>query len=239
MAHGVAFAQQQYPFQNPNLPVEDRISNVLSVMTLQEKIDFMGTSLNIKRLGIHAQGDVPTIPGSGGQFEGLHGLAIGGPGNWGRRSPGTPGEHGGISTITTTQFPQPVGLGETWDPALIQQAAAQEGREARFIFQSYDRGGLILRAPNADLARDPRWGRSEESYGEDPFLTGTMATAFVKGLHGDDRRYWLTISLVKHFVANSNEDNRTGSSSNFDAALMHDYYAAPFRMAIEQGERMP
>ena len=140
-----------------------------------------------------------------------------------------------VSTITTTQFPQPVGLGETWDPALIQQAAAQEGREARFIFQSYDRGGLILRAPNADLARDPRWGRSEESYGEDPFLTGTMATAFVKGLHGDDRRYWLTISLVKHFVANSNEDNRTGSSSNFDAALMHDYYAAPFRMAIEQG----
>ncbi len=235
MANGEAFAQEQYPFQNPNLPVEDRISNVLSVMTLQEKIDFMGTSLNIKRLGIHAQGDVPTIPGSGGQFEGLHGLALGGPGNWGRRSPGTPGEHGGVSTITTTQFPQPVGLGETWDPALIQQAAAQEGREARFIFQSYDRGGLILRAPNADLARDPRWGRSEESYGEDPFLTGTMATAFVKGLQGDDPRYWLTISLVKHFVANSNEDNRTGSSSNFDAALMHDYYAAPFRMAIEQG----
>jgi beta-glucosidase len=234
MAHGVAFAQE-HPFQNPNLPVEDRISNVLSVMTLQEKIDFMGTSLNIKRLGIHAQGEVPTIPGSGGQFEGLHGLAIGGPGNWGRRSPGTAGEHGGTSTITTTQFPQPVGLGETWDPALIQQAAAQEGREARFIFQTYDRGGLILRAPNADLARDPRWGRSEESYGEDPFLTGTIATAFVKGLQGDDPRYWLTISLVKHFVANSNEDNRTGSSSNFDAALMHDYYAAPFRMAIEQG----
>lgn len=235
IATGTASAQTHYPFQNPDLPVEDRITNVISLMTLQEKIDFMGTSLNVKRLGIHAQGEMPTIPGSGGQFEGLHGLTVGGPGNWGRRSPGGPGEHGGTSTITTTQFPQPVGLGETWDPALIEKAAAQEGKETRFIFQSYDRGGLIVRAPNTDLARDPRWGRSEESYGEDPFLTGTMATAYVKGLQGDDPRYWLSISLLKHFMANSNEDNRSGSSSDFDAALMHEYYAAPFRMAIEQG----
>lgn len=235
MASSAGFAQQPYPFQNPDLPVEDRITNVLSLMTLQEKIDFLGMSLNIKRLGIHAQGDVPTIPGSGGQFEGLHGVAVGGPANWGRRSPGGPGEHGGTSTIVTTQFPQPVGLGETWDPALVEQAAAEEGKEARFIFQSYNRGGLIVRAPNADLARDPRWGRSEESYGEDPFLTGTMATAFVKGLQGDDRHYWLSISLLKHFMANSNEDGRTRTSSDFDAVLMHEYYAAPFRMAVEQG----
>ncbi len=235
MASGKVSAQQQYPFQNPALPVEDRITNVLSLMTLQEKIDFLGTSLNIKRLGIHAQGDVPTIPGSGGQFEGLHGVAVGGPANWGRRSPGGTGKHGGTSTIATTQFPQPVGLGETWDPALVQQAAAEEGKEVRFVFQSYDRGGLIVRAPNADLARDPRWGRSEESYGEDPFLTGTMATAYVRGLQGDDPHYWLSISLLKHFMANSNEDGRAGTSSNFDAVLMHEYYAAPFRMAIEQG----
>jgi beta-glucosidase len=152
-------------------------------MTLQEMIDFLGTSLNVKRLGIHAQGDVPTIPGSGGQFEGLHGVAVGGPADWGKRSPGAAGEHGGTSTITTTQFPQAVGLGETWDPSLIQKAGEQEGKEARFIFQSYDRGGLIIRAPNADLARDPRWCRSEESYREDSFLAATMATAFVKGLH--------------------------------------------------------
>lgn len=230
-----ASAQDRYPFQNPNLPVEDRINNVLSLMTLQEKIDFLGTSLNVERLGIHTQGAVPTIPGSGGQFEGLHGVAVGGPADWGRRSPGGSGEHGGTSTITTTQFPQPVGLGETWDPALVRQAAAQEGKEVRFVFQSFDRGGLIVRAPNADLARDPRWGRSEESYGEDPFLTGTMATAFVKGLQGDNPKYSLTIPLLKHFMANSNEDNRTGSSSNFDARLMREYYAVPFRMAIEQG----
>ena len=235
MATGAAFAQQQYTFQNPALPVEDRISNVLSLMTLQEKIDLLGMSLNVKRLGIHAQGSVPTIPGSGGQFEGLHGVAVGGPANWGRRSPGVPGDHGGTSTIATTQFPQPVGLGESWDPALVRKAAAEEGKEVRYIFQSYDRGGLIVRAPNADLARDPRWGRSEESYGEDPFLTGTMATAYVEGLQGGDPRYWLSISLLKHFMANSNEDNRAGTSSNFDSTLLHEYYAAPFRMAIEQG----
>ena len=227
--------QQQYAFQNPDLPVEERITNLLSLLTMQEKIDFLGTSLNLKRLGIHTQGDVPTIPGSGGQFEGLHGLAVGGPGNWGRRSPGGSGEYGGTSDIPTTQFPQTVGMGETWDPDLIRLEAAEEGKEARYIFQSYDRGGLIIRAPNADLMRDPRWGRAEESYGEDPFLTGTMATAFVKGLQGDDPKHWLSISLVKHFLANSNEDDRLGSSSNFDAALLHDYYAFPFRMAIEQG----
>ena len=232
----VVHCQEHYPFQNPSLPAEQRVDNLLSLLTLQEKIDLLGQTLDVPRLGIHASGTVPTIPGSNGQFEGLHGLAMGGPNNWGRRSPGgTAGPYPDNSTIPTTQFPEVTGLGEMWDPVLLQKVAAQEGCEARYIFQSYDRGGLIVRAPNADLERDPRWGRAEESYGEDPYLTGTMATAFVKGLQGDNPNYWLTASLVKHFMANSNEDNRTGSSSNFDAALLHEYYAAPFRMAIEQG----
>ncbi len=231
----ILLAQYKYPFQNPNLSVTQRINDVLSRLTLQEKIDLLGKTMNIPRLGIHGSGKIDSIPGSSGQFEGLHGLAVGGPNNWGRRSPGGPGPWGGTSTIPTTQFPQPVGLGETWDPALIQKAAAEEGYEARYIFQSYNRGGLIVRAPNADLARDPRWGRSEESYGEDPFLVGTMSVAFVKGLQGDNPRYWQAASLVKHFLANSNEDGRTGSSSNFDSRLLHEYYSVPFRMAIEQG----
>ncbi|GGA78256.1 glycosyl hydrolase [Edaphobacter acidisoli] len=204
-------------------------------MTLQEKIDFLGKTLNVPRLGIHASGAELSPPGSNAQFEGLHGVTVGGPGNWGRKSPGGEGKWGGVSTIPTTQFPQSVGLGETWDPLLIEQAAAEEGREARYIFQSVDRGGLIIRAPNADLARDPRWGRSEESYGEDPFFDGTMAAAFVRGLQGSDTHYWQAASLVKHFMANSNEDGRSGSSSNFDARLLHEYYAVPFRMAVEQG----
>jgi len=230
-----ASAQYKYPFQNPNLPVEQRISNVLSLMTLQEKIDFLGESLNVPRLGIHASGAVASPPGTNGQFEALHGITVGGPGKWGKKSPGGSGKWGGDSTIPTTQFPQSVGLGETWDPVLLQQAAAEVGYEARYIFQSVDRGGLILRSPNADLARDPRWGRSEESYGEDPYFDGTMAAAFVKGLQGNNPQYWQSAAIAKHFMANSNEDNRDASSSNFDARLLHEYYARPFQMAIEQG----
>lgn len=230
----IARAQYRYPFQNPNLPVNQRIKNVLSLMTLQEKIDLLGKSMNVPRLGIYGCGRIDSIPGSTGQFEGLHGLAVGGPNHWERRSPGMP-SMGGTSTIPTTQFPQATGLGETWDPALIEQVAGEEGREARYIYQTYNRGGLIVRAPNADLARDPRWGRLEESYGEDPYFVGTMSAAFVRGLQGNNPRYWLTASLIKHFMANSNEDGRIGSSSNFDARLLHEYYSAPFRMAIEQG----
>jgi beta-glucosidase len=93
----------------------------------------------------------------------------------------------------------------------------------------------VVRAPNADLARDPRWGRTEESYGEDPFLTGTLATAFVRGLQGDDPTYWQAAALLKHFMANSNEYRRDRSSSNFDERLMREYYSVPFRMAIVDG----
>jgi beta-glucosidase len=225
----------KFSFQNTSLTEDQRIQNVLSLMTLQEKIDLLGKTLNFPRLGIHGSGAIDSIPGSSGQFEGLHGLAVGGSNRWGRRSPGKPGPFGGTSTIPTTQFPQAAGLGETWDPSLLRQAAAEEGLEARYIFQSFNRGGLIIRSPNADLARDPRWGRWEESYGEDPYLTGTMAVAFVQGLQGDDPHHWLTASLVKHFLANSNEDGRSDSSSNFDSQLLHEYYAVPFRMAVEQG----
>jgi beta-glucosidase len=231
-----SFAQTQYPFQNPRLTIDQRTTNLLSLMTLEEKIDFLGTTLIIPRLGIHASGSVPSPVGTNGQMEGLHGLAVGGPDRWNVKAPGGEGPHGGTTVIATTQFPQVVGMGQTWDPELIERVAAEEAVETRYVFQSYDRGGLIVRAPNADLARDPRWGRFEESYGEDPLLTGTMATAFTRGLQGSDPDHWMTISLLKHFMANSNEDNRQGSSSNFDEALMQEYYAAPFRMAIEQGK---
>jgi beta-glucosidase len=225
----LAWTQQyQYPFQNPSLPVEVRINNILSLMTLEEKISSLSTSPDVPRLGIRGSGHI----------EGLHGVAYGGPGGW---------EGRGLKPLATTQFPQAVGLGETWDPDLLQKAAAMEGYEARYIFQSEDlrttnsrgeqhrREGIVVRAPNADLARDPRWGRSEESYGEDPYLTGTMTVAFVRGLQGDDPHYWLTASLMKHFLANSNEDGRGGSSSNFDERLLREYYSVPFRMGVMDG----
>ncbi len=173
-----------------------------------------GPSLN--RLGIHGYN----------QGEGLHGLSRGKPPN------GTP----------TTTFPQSIGLGETWDPDLIQKAAAEEGYEARWFNQTakYSRGGsqsLIVRAPNADLGRDIRWGRNEECYGEDAFLNGTLTAAFVRGLQGNDPNYWQTAALLKHFLANSNENGRMGSSSDFDERLLREYYSVPFRMGVEAGAR--
>ena len=226
---GVVFGQQyQYSFQNPNLPIEARVNNILSLMTLQEKIAALSTDPSVPRLGIQGSSHI----------EGLHGVALGGPGGWGGR---------GLEPLPTPQFPQSVGLGETWDPDLLRQAAAVEGYEARYTFNTDTqfsvsprgdkerRVGIVVRAPNTDLARDPRWGRSEESYGEDPYLTGTMATAFIKGLQGDDPKYWLTASLMKHFLANSNEDGRGGSSSDFDDRLLREYYSVPFRMGVMDG----
>ena len=157
-----ASAQQPTPpFRDPSLPAQQRIDNLLSLMTLDEKIDCLGTDTAVPRLG------VPSF----GSSEGIHGVVQRGD------------EQRHRSAITTTQFPQPPGLGETWDPALIQQAAGVEGYEARFITQTpkYNRQILMLWGPQADLARDPRWGRSEEVYGEDPFFNGTMVTAFIHG----------------------------------------------------------
>ena len=90
-------------------------------------------------------------------------------------------------------------------------------------------------APQADLARDPRWGRSEEVYGEDPFFNGTMTAAFSRGLEGDDPKYWQSSPLLKHFLANSNENHRDSSTSDFDRRLFWEYYSVPFRMAFQEG----
>ena len=216
MASAPSLAQDEYPFRNPNLPLEERVNNIVSLMTLQEKIAFLSSRPGLPRLGIRAMG----------HCEGLHGMAQGGPSNWGRRNP-----------APTTIFPQAYGLGETWDTELMRQAGALEGYEVRYMVQSekYHRGGLIVRAPNADLGRDPRWGRTEECYGEDPFFNGTMAVAFIQGLQGDHPRYWLTAALLKHFFANSNEDDRVASSSDFDEQLFREYYSVPFRMGFEEG----
>ncbi len=208
----------QYPFQDPNLDVEKRIDNIISLLTLDEKISCLGTNPSVPRLGIKGTGHI----------EGLHGVALGGPGGWGRRK-----------LVTTTIFPQSYGLAETWDTLLIRRVAETEAYEARYIFQSekYNTGALVIRAPNADLGRDPKWGRTEECYGEDAFFNGCMVQAYVRGLQGNNSRYWMTASLMKHFLANSNENDRERSSSDFDERLFREYYSVPFRMGIEQGSR--
>jgi beta-glucosidase len=216
--HGYAQNNYQYPFQNPDIDIEKRIDNILSLLTIDEKISCLSTNPSVARLGIKGCGHI----------EGLHGVALGGPGGWGRRK-----------LVTTTTFPQSYGLAETWDTALIRKVAETEAYEARYIFQSakYNTGALVVRAPNADLGRDPRWGRTEECYGEDAFFNGCMVQAYVKGLQGNDKRYWMTASLMKHFLANSNENDRERSSSDFDERLFREYYSVPFRMGIEAGSR--
>src|ERR1041385_201438 len=185
-------------------------------MTIDEKIECLHTNPSVPRLGIKASGHV----------EGIHGLTQGGPGKWGRPL-----------TVPTTTFQQGIGLGETWDTELLKQAGQVEGYEARYVFQSpkYHQGGIVVRSPNADIGRDPRWGRTEECYGEDAFFNGTMVVAFVKGLQGDNPKYWQAAALMKHFLANSNENERDKSSSDFDERLFREYYSWPFRMGVVAG----
>jgi beta-glucosidase len=206
--------QPKFPFQDPSLPIEKRIDNLLSLMTIDEKINVLGTMTAVPRLG------VPNI----GSTEGIHGVV--------QRE-----ARFGRQPITTTQFPQPPGMGESWDPEMVRQAGGVEGFEARYITENpqYNRQLLMAWGPQSDLARDPRWGRSEEVYGEDPFFNGTMAVAFSKGIEGDDPKYWQASPLLKHFLANSNENHRDSSSSNFDERLFWEYYSAPFRMAFLEG----
>lgn len=207
-----------HPYQNPDLPLEARIDDLIGRLTLAEKIECLGTNPSVPRLGIVASGHV----------EGLHGLALGVPGDWGGKEP-----------LVTTTFPQAIGMGETWDPELVQQAAALQARECRYVFHSTGgrRGGLVVRAPNADLGRDPRWGRTEECYGEDAFFNGVMTQAVVRGLQGDHPRYLQTASLMKHFLANSNEVGRERGCSSFDDRLFREYYSVPFRKGVEAGSR--
>ena len=214
----MAAAQADYPFRDPKLGDDQRIADLLGRLTPEEKITLLGDHPKIPRLGIAFSG----------QVEGLHGLALGGPGGWGG---------GGKQPLPTTTFPQEKGLGATWDPELLKRIATLEGYEARYDYQNpiLNRGGVVVRAPNADLSRDPRWGRTEESYGEDPYLVGTLTVAFAQGLQGPDPKHWQAASLMKHFLANENEDTRSSSSSDFDERLFREYYSVPFRMGFEQG----
>lgn len=213
-----------YPFRDTALAPAARIASMLSLMSVDEKIDALSTDSGVPRLGI------PSF----GSTEGIHGIVQRGD-----------QEHE-KQRITTTQFPQPPGMGASWDPALVRQAGAVQSLEARYISQSakYGKPGqpglagkpvLMQWGPQSDLARDPRWGRSEEVYGEDPFLVGTMAAAFAQGIQGDDPHYWRGAALLKHFLANSNENGRGNSSSDFDERLFHEYYAVPFRMGFQEG----
>lgn len=209
-----ASAQHTQAFQDTTLSDEQRVEHLLSILTLDEKINLLSTDLGVPRFNI------PRC----GHYEGLHGLTLGGPAMWGGRQRTEDGKV--VPTdCPTTIFPQSYGLGSTWDTDLVRKVAEQAAEEARYYMQTTGnkRHALVMRAPNADLARDPRWGRTEESFGEDAFLTAQLTIASVRGLQGNHPRYWKTASLMKHFLANSNEDGRDSTSSDFDTRLFHEY----------------
>ncbi len=214
----ITHAQSDYPFRDTSRSDDARIQDLLGRLTLDEKVSLMSDHPKIERLGIVFSG----------QVEGLHGEALGGPANWAAR---------GRQPAPTTTFPQEKGLGATWDADLLVKIGALEGYETRYFYQNpnWDRGGVVVRAPNADLSRDPRWGRTEESMGEDPYLVGTLTVAFIHGLQGPDPKHWQAASLMKHFMANENENGRTHTSSDFDERLFREYYSVPFRMGFEEG----
>lgn len=210
---------QAHPFQNTNLSDDERLDNLISLMTLEEKTAHLSPMLpGIPRLGVKGTRIV----------EGLHGLALSGPANWAVRGKGE---------APTTTFPQAIGLAQMWDPELHRQIAAWEAYETRYLTQNanYKSAGLIVLAPNADLGRDIRWGRTEECYGEDAYLASVLVAAYVKGLQGNHPRYWKTASLMKHFLANSNENNRFINSSDFDDRLFREYYSYTFYKGVVEG----
>jgi len=214
-----------YRFQDPCAPIEDRITDLLTQLTSDEKLGLMSEyQFPVARLN---------IPAFTTFTEGLHGVGWAG-------DPKTAANAGSTNVLylTGTQFPQASGLAESWDPDALSIVGATTAHEARVYNaksgpNAQGRGvGVVMRAPLVDLQRDPRWGRTEEGYGEDPFLTGKLAEGYIGGLHGSDATYLMAASTLKHWLANNNETGRNTSSSDFDQRDLLEYYGVPFEHAI-------
>jgi len=218
-AASVAFPSQATtsappPYLNPSLSPQVRAADLVRRMTLEEKASqFVNHSRAIPRL---------RVPAYDWWSEALHGVAVKG----------------------TTVFPEPIGLAATFDPSGILQMADLIGDEGRIKHADAVRKtghsstfeGLDFWAPNVNIFRDPRWGRGQETYGEDPFLTGRMAVAYVSGLQGNDPRYYKAISTPKHFAVHSGpEPTRHLADVDVSKHDMEDTYLPAFRAAVVEG----
>src|SRR5262245_11350615 len=194
-------------FRDPQLPVPQRVDSLLRELTLAEKVALLHQyQPPLPRLGIGA-----FCTGT----EALHGLARLGP---------------------ATVFPQAVGLASTWNPDLVRRVGEAVGDEARgFHHKDPDRAGLNLWAPVVNQLRDPRWGRNEEGYAEDPLLTATLATAYARGLRGSHPVYLRTAPTLKHFLAYNNETRRDTTSSNLPPRVLHEYELPGFQAPLQAG----
>jgi beta-glucosidase len=201
------------PYLDPSLPTEQRVNDLVSRMTLEEKISQMRDHADaIPRL---------RIPKYDWWNESLHGVAFGG---------------------YATNFPQVIGMAATWDIGLVRQMAETISTEARAKYHQAMREdhhemffGLTFWAPNVNIFRDPRWGRGQETYGEDPFLTARMAVAFVAGMQGDDPKHLKVVSTPKHFAVHSGpEPLRHGFNVNVSPRDLEDTYLPAFRAAVTE-----
>lgn len=203
------------PFWDSSLPIEKRLDWLLARMTIEEKLNCLSSRMPaLERLGIPA-------------------MSFGGEAAHGVEARNDQNRLGGPEP--TTSFVQPIGMSATWDPELIKQAGTVTGTEARVIYHRHPDRGLSRWAPTVDLERDPRWGRTEEGYGEDPVLTGEMASAYVQGMQGDNDRYLRVAATLKHFYGNNTEVGRGWKNVSIDPRNKYELYLEPFRRAIEKG----
>ena len=140
----------------------------------------------------------------------------------------------GVLDRGVTSFPQAVAMGSTWDPDLVRRVATAISDEARVLHMTRGKG-LTYWSPTVNIARDPRWGRNEESYSEDPYLLSRMGVAFVQGMQGDHPYYLKTVATPKHFIANNEERRRHSGSSDVDMRSLWEYYMPAFERTIVEG----
>jgi beta-glucosidase len=141
----------------------------------------------------------------------------------------------GILASGATSFPQAIAMGSTWDPDAVYRVGAAISDEAR-VLHATKGNGLTYWSPTINIARDPRWGRNEESYSEDPYLLSRMGVAFIKGMQGNDPYYLKAVATPKHFMANNEEERRHSGSSDVDMRSMFEYYLPAFKQAIVEGK---
>ena len=210
----VIHAQPSFPFRDEHRSIDNRVADLVSRLTLEEKISLLGyNSKAVPRLG---------IPAYNWWNEGLHGVA-----------------RAGLSTV----FPQAIGLAATFNDSLLQQVASVISTEARAKYNlAIQLGrreqymGLTFWSPNINIFRDPRWGRGQETYGEDPFLTATMGVAFVKGLQGSDAHYLKAAAGAKHFAVHSGpEAGRHSFNAIVDEKDLRETYLYAFRKLVDAG----
>ncbi|RJP71260.1 MAG: glucan 1,4-alpha-glucosidase [Ignavibacteriales bacterium] len=208
-------AQEQPRYKDPSLPVNERVDDLISKMSLSEKISQMVYNAPaIERLG---------IPAYNWWNEALHGVA-----------------RNGLATV----FPQAIGLAATWDEKLLFKVGnviSDEGRAKYYEAIKNDKHGiyqgLTFWSPNVNIFRDPRWGRGMETYGEDPFLTGRLGVQFIKGLQGNDQKYFKTIATPKHFAVHSGpEPDRHSFDANVSDYDLRETYLPQFKACIEEGK---